>query len=191
MAGMDGRRVMAVTGGIATGKSTVLEVFRGVGLACASADEVARGLWEEGEFRLEVGALLGLAGEGSRSEARARMGDSVFRSGLNRLTHAAVWRGLEYSGAEVWEVPLVFEAAVWRRFSRILVLGASREVVLGRLALRLGDSGLAESLLGSQVGFGARGGLGDWVLRTDGDLSFVLETSGEIARLVLGELRSG
>ncbi len=51
---------IAITGGIAEGKSTVLEVLRSEGLRVLSADEIVRQLWSERSTLDSLSQLLSL-----------------------------------------------------------------------------------------------------------------------------------
>ena len=91
--------VIGVTGGIATGKSAVVEQFRLLGASVVSADALAREVVAAGSETLRAlvkrfGADI-LTAEGTLD--RAALGKLVFsdpqaREALNRITHPAIAR---------------------------------------------------------------------------------------------------
>ena len=92
---------VALTGGIATGKSHVLEQCRRHGLACLDADELAHGVTAaETEATAAIAARFGadmLAPDGSVD--RSKLGPVVFadpsaRRDLDAIVHPAVYRAI-------------------------------------------------------------------------------------------------
>ncbi|KOB66423.1 Dephospho-CoA kinase domain-containing protein, partial [Operophtera brumata] len=89
--------IVGLTGGLATGKSTVLSIFREHGIAVIDADEVARKVLEPGtEAWCELREYFGdevLLPDGKVN--RARLGELVFddiekRRKLNEITHPRI-----------------------------------------------------------------------------------------------------
>src|SRR5678816_4961379 len=92
---------VALTGGIATGKSYVLDQFRRRGVPCLDADQLAHGVTAAGtEATAAIAARFGdgiLAPDGSVN--RARLGPIVFadataRKELEAIVHPAVYRAV-------------------------------------------------------------------------------------------------
>jgi dephospho-CoA kinase len=118
--------ILGVTGGIASGKSTVTEIFRSLGAAVVSADELAREAVRPGGETLRklverFGRQILLAdGTLDRKALAARIfADPRQREDLNRITHPAVAAlaaerlgRLAAKGERliVYEAPLLFEA---------------------------------------------------------------------------------
>ncbi len=172
---------MVVTGGIASGKSTVCGMFGELGLRVGSADEVAGEVF--GDDRVQE-FLRKELGEGDLRElARGRMGDVEFRRRLNGLMHPLIWARLRNLDVDVIEVPLLVEAGLVSAFGRVLVCECPVEVVLERLVKRLGDGEVAKRLVGSQVGIGVRRVFGDEVIRTDEGMDSVRTVVRTLANL--------
>src|SRR3954468_4570659 len=92
---------VALTGGIATGKSHVLERLRRLGVPCLDADALAHGVEAAGtEATQAIAARFGpgvLAGDGSVD--RVKLGPIVFadkaaRADLERIVHPDVYRAI-------------------------------------------------------------------------------------------------
>lgn len=174
-------RPVVVTGGIASGKSTVCGMFGELGLRVGSADAVAAEVFADEVVQNYLRAELG---EGDLRElARGRMGDGDFRRGLNGVMHPLIWSRLRELDVDVIEVPLLVEAGLVSAFGRVLVCECPVDDVLERLAARLGDREVALRLVGSQVGIGVRRIFGDEVIRTDEGMDSVRTVVRTLANL--------
>ena len=141
---------VALTGGIATGKSYVLEQFRRRGVPCLDADSLAHGVTAAGtEATAAIAARFGadvLAADGSVD--RAKLGPIVFadaaaRLDLEALVHPAVYRAitaglrafelLDAPPLAVVDVPLLYESGHAGDFDRVIVTACPPEMQLARL----------------------------------------------------------
>src|SRR4051812_7774777 len=141
---------IALTGGIATGKSYVLDQFRRRGIPCLDADELAHGVTAAGaEATRAIAARFGagiLSPDGSVD--RTRLGPIVFadsgaRKELEAIVHPAVYRAIagglrgfemlgEYALAIV-DVPLLYETGSEKQFDCVIVTICPPPVQLARL----------------------------------------------------------
>ncbi|BCA78818.1 dephospho-CoA kinase [Desulfuromonas sp. AOP6] len=182
--------VVGVTGGIATGKSAVVEQFRQLGAAVISADELAREVVRPGEKTLarlveRFGKdILQADGTLDRKElGRLIFADPEARQDLNRITHPAIAclaaariASLQRQGALliIYEAPLLFEAGADSRVDRIVVVTAPAEVQRQRLMARDGlDEQAAQTRIEAQMP------LADKVKRAD----FVVDNAGSVDAL--------
>jgi dephospho-CoA kinase len=144
---------VGLTGGIATGKSYVLDAFRRRGVPCLDADALVHGVEAAGtEATAAIAARFGadvLATDGSVN--RARLGPIVFadpaaRRDLESIVHPAVYRAIEaglrgfaltgeYRYAVV-DVPLLYETGAQDRFDRVIVTSSSPDTQIARLVAR-------------------------------------------------------
>lgn len=146
---------VALTGNIASGKSTVARVWRGMGALVVEADDLARRAVEPGTQALEAIARRwgpGVLGEDGRLD-RAALRQIVFRDAderarLEQIVHPEVkrLRAEEFAAAEaagapivVADIPLLFEVGLEREFDLVVVVDAPEAVRLDRL---VGDRGL-------------------------------------------------
>jgi dephospho-CoA kinase len=150
-------QLIGLTGGIASGKSTVAARLAEHGAVIVDADLLAREVVEPGGPALAAiadrfGASV-IRDDGGLD--RAALGAIVFaderaRLDLNAITHPAVWhRALQlFAAAEqrdpnavvVYDVPLLVEAAEHRpmQFDLVVVVHAPKEVRVRRLVERRG-----------------------------------------------------
>lgn len=172
--------VVGLTGGVASGKSTVARLFAAHGVTVADADVAARDAVAPGSEGLaDVVAAFGpsvLAADGSldRPAMRARVfGDDDARRVLESIVHPRVRASLRAACAvaggpyAIAVIPLLAEggrdAYAW--LSRVLVVDAPASVQLARLQRRDGiDAALAGRMLAVQADRAARLAIADDVL---------------------------
>jgi dephospho-CoA kinase len=133
---------VALTGGIAAGKSEALAAFARHGAATASSDEfVHRLLAEDEDVRKAIRERWGEAAVGDR----ARIANIVFEDRseldwLEQLLHpktrelAQRWLGSTGASIEVVEIPLLFETGGEERFDKVVVVTAPHDVRESRRA---------------------------------------------------------
>lgn len=147
---------VGLTGNIAAGKSSVAEVWRGLGATIVDADRLARQAVQPGTPALDQiarawGAWV-LTDEGELDRGALRQivfADPEARERLESIVHPAVGalRDAAFQEAEargerlvVADVPLLFEAGLLDQVDVVVLVDAPEEVRLMRL---VGDRGLA------------------------------------------------
>ena len=154
--------LVGLTGGVATGKSTVAKMFQQCGAVVIDADELAREVVKPGKpaWR-EIVALFGKTMlNQDRSLNRQALGNIVFhnlkkRRQLEHIIHPRIAREqarLTKQAARkdphavvIYDVPLLFEAGIDTRMEKTIVVTADRETQITRLRKRNGLS-RAESI---------------------------------------------
>ena len=188
---------IGLTGGIATGKSYVLDQFRRRGVPCLDADELAHGVTAAGtEATAAVAARFGadvLAPDGSVD--RTKLGPIVFadpsaRRELEAIVHPAVYRaiamgirGFEMMGdaLAVVDVPLLFETGSEKTFDKVIVTACAPETQLARLVARGLAEDAARQRLAAQWPTEKKVARADFVVTTDGTFA---ETDEQVASLL-------
>ena len=149
--------LVGLTGGVATGKTTVAKMFQQCGASIIDADLLARQVVEPGKPAWR--AIVKLFGETvlkrDRSINRQVLGSIIFsnanqRRQLERIIHPRVAReqarvtkaiARKYPKAVViYEVPLLFEVGVDKRVDKIIVVIADQATQIARLKKRNGLS---------------------------------------------------
>lgn len=139
----------AITGGIAEGKSTVLGYLAEAGYRTASADIVAREVFQRPEIQEEIQRRIGVT---DRDALRERLGiDPEARRTLNHLMHAPVWDALSKTEAVIVEIPLLIETVLHPRCAGVWVVTCGEAEQTRRLRARLGDDALVLRLLQTQL----------------------------------------
>lgn len=192
---------IALTGGIASGKSAVSERFAAHGIEVIDADVVARELVAPGAPALrEIVALFGAdmldrSGGLDRRAMRERVfADADARRRLEGILHPRVRRALrERAGAAqsayvMLAIPLLVESGggyAW--VDRVLVVDVPRDVQRARLMQRDGvDGRLADSMLDAQASREQRLAIADDVITNDGSLAELDDAVDVLHRRYLG-----
>ena len=176
---------VALTGGIATGKSYVLERFRRLGVPCLDADELARGVTEAGTEgtraiveRFGPGILDTDGSVDRRKLATIVFADAVARRDLEAIVHPAVYRaitaglrGFELVGGSplaIVDIPLLYETGRHADFDRVIATVCPRPMQLARLLKRGMTELEADQRLAAQMPADEKAARADFVIRTDG-----------------------
>lgn len=124
---------LAITGGIAAGKSTCLEILSARGFDACDTDAIVASIYREQQWITRIASILNLESEAevsSKETLRERLihAPELFTA-LETLLHAEIWRRLvdwrrsinPRIGCAV-AVPLLFEAGWAHRFKHVLVI---------------------------------------------------------------------
>jgi dephospho-CoA kinase len=142
---------VALTGGIATGKSYCLQRFAALGAATIDADALAREAVAPGTRGLR--AVVGRFGEGILSADgtldRLALGRLVFadnreRAALEAIIHPEVYRHIRdwlanlpgTTAVGIADIPLVFETGHYHDFDQVVVAACAAEEQLRRIVAR-------------------------------------------------------
>lgn len=158
-------QLIGLTGGIASGKSAVAEIFARLGVPVFDTDQIARDVVEPGTATLaklvaEFGSdILDANGRLDRPRMRARVfSDPEQRKRLEAITHPAIREELAARSAraaglyQIHVIPLLIESGRADAYDRVLVVDAAEEDQLKRLTARDGSSlEQAQQILAAQV----------------------------------------
>jgi len=178
---------VALTGNIASGKSTVARLWRRLGAAVIDADELARrAVRPESPALRRVVAALGadvLDAHGRLDRARLRrrvFRDPEARRTLEAILHPEIARlraeeeaRLRRAGATVvvHEIPLLFEAGLEREFDTVVLVDAPAELRLARLVRERGlDPEEARRMIAAQLPAEVKRARADIVIENTGSL---------------------
>ena len=175
-------RLVALTGGIATGKSYCLQRFAQLGARTISADQVAREVVAPGTQGLaQVVSRFGLAmlrSDGSLDRATlaaAVFADANARRDLEAIIHPRVYEAIlawarqdhPADAVLIADIPLLSETRREAGFDRVIVAACSREQQLARLIARDGLTPKeAEQRIATQMPIDEKAGRADYVIDT-------------------------
>lgn len=180
--------VVGLTGGIATGKSTVSALLSTSGIPVIDADVLAREVVAPGTHALSK--IVGYFGphvilpDGSLD--RKKLGSIIFndetkRKKLNSIVHPAVTRAIVLNILRCWirgermcivDVPLLIEGGLWKWMGCVVVVYCSPAIQLRRLMDRdQCTSAEAEARLGSQLPITSKIAYADIVIDNSGSPS--------------------
>jgi len=175
---------IGLTGGIASGKSTVARLFAALGVPVIDADQLAREVTARGTALLaRIGARFGArfittdGGLDRRALRELVFADPKARADLEALTHPAIFEALEQRSAmaegayQVLVLPLLVEKHHEWLVDRVLVVDCEEALQIRRLQARDGSTlDEAQAILAAQASRAARLEAADDVLTNDGDL---------------------
>jgi dephospho-CoA kinase len=189
---------VALTGGIATGKSYVLDQFRRRGARCLDADILAHGAMASGtEATRAIAARFGpeiLEPDGAVD--RRKLGPIVFkdesaRRDLEAIVHPAVYRAITAalrafaligdSPLAVVDVPLLYETGHQSEFDRVIVTACPVDVQVRRLVGRGLSEADARLRVAAQLPTGDKASRADFVITTDGSFE---DTDRQVERVL-------
>ncbi|ATW80417.1 TPA: dephospho-CoA kinase [Staphylococcus aureus] len=203
-------KVIGLTGGIASGKSTVSELLSVFGFKVVDADKAAREAVKKGSKGLaQVREVFGDEAIDENGEMNRRyMGDLVFnhpekRLELNAIIHPIVRDIMEEEKQEylkqgynvIMDIPLLFENELENTVDEVWVVYTSESIQMDRLMQRnnlsLED---AKARVYSQISIDKKSRMADHVIDNLGDklelkqnLERLLEEEGYIEKLNYGE----
>ncbi len=180
---------IGLTGNIASGKSSVVDVWRELGAHVIDADVLARDAIAPGTTGHH--RVLESFGTVDRAELR----DIVFRdparrAELERIIHPEVARlradaeaRLEQQGVRIVvnDIPLLFEAGLAAQFDVIVLVDAPRNVRIDRIVEHRGlDRAAAERMVEAQMPAEQKRDRATFVIDNDGDLGELKREAEEV-----------
>jgi len=173
---------VALTGGIATGKSHCLGKFAALGAAVVDADELAHQVVEPDSPGFnEVIARFGpeyACADGTLDRKRLAaliFADDSARRDLEAIIHPAVYAAIQAwfehhrRGIAIADIPLLFETGRERDFDRVIVAACPPAMQLQRLTARNQLSvEEAQRRIAAQMPIDDKTGLADFVIDTSG-----------------------
>ena len=187
---------VGLTGGIASGKSTVANLFAALGVPIIDTDVLAREVVAPGTALLgEISAhfgpeILGSDGALDRRALRARIfADPAERRWLEERTHPAI-RALTDAQSDaaggaysMVAIPLLVETGGGDRFDRVLVVDCDPALQIARLPARDGTTRAeAERMLAAQATRAARLAAANDVIHNDGDIGHLRDQVEKLHR---------
>ena len=177
--------LVGLTGGIATGKSTVSEIFRRLGCVVIDADQLAREVVAPGEPALaavarEFGDVLAPDGTLDRKKlATIVFGDPARRRRLEGVLHPAIRARFDarlealardgFDGIVLFDAPVMIESGGYKHMDRLVVVVTDEATQRARLVARDADVADGERRIASQMPLAEKVKLADYVIDNSGD----------------------
>ncbi|WP_018625376.1 dephospho-CoA kinase [Kangiella aquimarina] len=175
---------VALTGGIASGKTAVSDMFAEQGVTVIDADVIAREVVAKGSQALQALTehfgrdVLTAQGELDRKKLRNKVfSNEQDRMWLNNLLHPLIRQEMKRrqeladSVYSISVIPLLYESGQCKDYDRVLVVDCAEDVQLERLMARdLSSREQAQAILDKQADRKQRLSIADDVIVNDSDL---------------------
>jgi dephospho-CoA kinase len=197
--------LVGLTGGIATGKSTVSEIFRHLGCVVIDADVLAREVVEPGEPA--YAAIVAEFGPGILQRDgtldRKKLGAIVFadpekRKRLEALTHPRIRERFaarlqeliaeDFAGIVIFDAPVMIESGNYRNMDRLVVVVTDAATQRARALDRDGDREEIERRIASQMPLSEKARLAHYVIDNSGGREATLAEVRRVHRALLADL---
>jgi len=199
--------ILGLTGGIASGKSTVSAYFREMGTEVVDADLIAREVSERKEV---VEKLVEVFGEGILDKTsekyrlkidRRKLREIVFSDRknvkiINSIIHPSVIGVFEERRKSshpdeimIFDIPLLFEAKLEYLCDRILVVTADEDIQIERIRERDGSSlETAKSIIKNQMSAEEKSRRADYTITNNSGISELKEQVVKVYEKIKGDL---
>lgn len=196
----DGKKIVGLTGGIASGKTIVAEHLRGFGACVISADLIGKQVMTE-----ETGMLTWIRdtfGEEYFDRGgqliRKKLGDLVFSHPEKKkllddkifpLIHKEMFTRIRENRSDfdiiVIDAAMIFEWGIENEFDILLTVISSNEKIIERLKSRDGfDLGQVTSRLSSQIPPSEKAAKSDYIIVNNSSLEALREETEKFYRLI-------
>ena len=195
--------LVGLTGGVATGKSTVAEVFRRLGCVIIDADVLAREVVAPGEpAHDDIVAEFGrgiLQRDGTLD--RPKLGVPEKRKRLEAITHPRIRErlarrleelaGRGFAGIVVFDAPLIIESGNATTMDRLVVVVTDEATQVRRLTARDGlGAAEAERRIASQLPVAEKAKVADYVIDNSGDREATIPEVRRVHQALLADLKA-
>lgn len=176
--------IVGLTGGIASGKSTVSNLFRKYGIEIVDADKVAKEVSEKKESIEKISNIFGkdiLDSDGKI--VREKLREKAFKKRellqeLNKIIHPQVMEYFKRKKEEnskdeilIFDIPLLYETKMEYLCDKIIVVGVDVQKQIRRVVARDGSSEeLAKKIIFNQMPLDEKIKKADIVIMNDGTL---------------------
>ena len=194
---------IGLTGGIGSGKSSVSELFKKLGVEVIDADSVAREITVPGSpALLEIVDRFGeqVLRESGRLN-REKLAEVVFsdddqRSWLEALLHPEIRRRMDERASKcedpycIMEIPLLLESGRYRDMAMTIVVHCPRDIRMHRLEIsRNMSAAQAESIMRNQARDEERLAIANFVIDNSGEFEDLEPQVLKIHNLLLQQYR--
>jgi len=196
--------LVGLTGGIATGKSTVSEILARLGAVLVDADQLAREVVAPGEPALaEVVREFGEVRRPDGALDRKKLAAIVFadpsrRQRLEAILHPAIRARFDarldaltragFQGIVVFDAPVMIESGGEKNMDRLIVVVTDEATQRARLVARDADAADGERRIASQMPLAEKAKLADYVIDNTGDRAATEARTREVYAALVRDL---
>ena len=189
--------IVALTGGIGSGKSTIGQIFENLGAIVIDSDQLARDVVERGTTGFDqIVAAFGDEVLKNGNLDRAALAEVIFkdptkRTQLEQITHplirkafAEIVESAQSDSIIIKQIPLLVESNHNYKFDHVITVSATEEVRIQRLLTRGMNLMQINQRIGAQSTDNQREAISDTVIRNDQDHSRLLSEVEKVWELL-------
>mgnify|MGYP001169011540 FL=1 len=140
-------KILGVTGGIGSGKTTVCGIFKALGVPVFSSDEVSKSILFSSSVQSEVEKLFGERVLENGALSKNKLAEYIFSNeaaleSLNQLLHPMVstafeaWKNQQKNNLVIKEAAILFESGAYKSCDYVLNVYCSEQERIRRVFLR-------------------------------------------------------
>lgn len=195
--------ILGLTGGIASGKSTVSSIFEKYGIYIADADKIAKELGNRKDVIEEIGEKISkdvINGTGNLDRARLKeivFSDKSKLETLNKIFHPKIreeFKKIKLNSSKndiiIFDVPLLFETGMYTLCDKNILVYVDENIQIERLIARDSISKeLAKKIIDSQMSLDEKKLKSDILIENNSSLEELEKKVEIVYKKILEEIR--
>lgn len=195
--------ILGLTGGIASGKSTVSNIFKKYGIYIADADKIAKELGNRKDVIDEIGEKISKTViDKNGSVDRAKLKEIVFSDKskleiLNKIYHPKIreeFKKIKLNSSKndiiIFDVPLLFETGMYTLCDKKTLVYVNEDIQIERLIARDGiTKELAKKIIDSQMSLDEKKSKSDILIENNDSLEELEKKVEMVYKKILEEIR--
>lgn len=183
--------MIAITGSIGTGKSTVSNIIKSMGFNVIDCDKIVHRLYEQRDIILQVKELFPnvvINNNINRKElGRIIFNDKLAKKKLEELIHPFVRKELEQVKDKMVfvEVPLLFESKMEDIFDKVICVACDSRYQIRRIMERNAiDEESAKKIINNQMPLQEKMALSDYVIYNNEDINSLIQDTKDLVNKI-------
>lgn len=195
--------ILGLTGGIASGKSTVSNIFKKYGIYIADADKIAKELGNREDVIDEIGEKISkIVIDKNGIVDRAKLKEIVFSDKskleiLNKIYHPKIreeFKKIKLNSSKndiiIFDVPLLFETGMYTLCDKNILVYVNEDIQIERLIARDGiTKELAKKIIDSQMSLDEKKSKSDILIENNDSLEELEKKVEIVYKKILEEIR--
>lgn len=195
--------ILGLTGGIASGKSTVSNIFKKYGIYIADADKIAKELGNRKDVIDEIGEKISkIVIDKNGIVDRAKLKEIVFSDKskleiLNKIYHPKIreeFKKIKLNSSKndiiIFDVPLLFETGMYTLCDKKILVYVNEDIQIERLIARDGiTKELAKKIIDSQMSLDEKKSKSDILIENNDSLEELEKKVEIVYKKILEEIR--
>lgn len=195
--------ILGLTGGIASGKSTVSNIFKKYGIYIADADKIAKELGNRKDVIDEIGEKISkIVIDKNGIVDRAKLKEIVFSDKskleiLNKIYHPKIreeFKKIKLNSSKndiiIFDVPLLFETGMYTLCDKNILVYVNEDIQIERLVARDGiTKELAKKIIDSQMSLDEKKSKSDILIENNDSLEELEKKVEIVYKKILEEIR--